>query len=200
MDYSAMAEDLLGFFDAHGIRQASVLGHSMGGKVAMRFALDHPALLESLVVADMGVQAYPAGHDQIFAALESLEPATLTNRSEAESILSGKLDDPGVVLFLLKNLTRRAEGAYRWKMNLPAIKADYANILTALEADHSFDGPTLFIRGGASNYVRDADWSAIYALFPAASLETLDGAGHWLHAEQPDAFFDAVENFLDRSA
>lgn len=198
LDYPAMAEDLAAFFEAQGIRQASVLGHSMGGKTAMRFALDHPEKLESLVVADMAPKAYPPGHDLILAALQSLDPSELESRQDAERQLSESIRDQGIRLFLLKNLTRDATEGYRWKMNLPEIVKHYPRILEGLTGSESFDGPTLFIRGGNSRYVEDADWPAIHERFPQARLETVPDAGHWLHAEQPDAFYEQVEAFLDQ--
>jgi pimeloyl-ACP methyl ester carboxylesterase len=98
--------------------------------------------------------------------------------------------------FLLKNLSRNPDGGYRWKMNLPVIQQEYSGILGFEGADFAYDGPTLFVRGGRSDYVEDADWPAIVELFPQASLQTIPGAGHWLHAEQPRAFFETVQGFL----
>jgi pimeloyl-ACP methyl ester carboxylesterase len=199
LDYPAMADDLAGFFEAQGIRQASVLGHSMGGKTAMRFALDHPDKMEALVVADMAPKVYPAGHDIILAALQSLDPEELESRHEAERILSDSITDQGIRLFLLKNLTRNGKEGFRWKMNLPEIVKHYPRILEGLSGEDSFDGPTLFIRGSKSRYVEDSDWPQIHERFPEARLDTVADAGHWLHAEQPDAFFEQVEAFLDQS-
>jgi len=191
-----MAEDLRLFFEEQGIRQATVLGHSMGGKTAMRFALDHPDLTEALIVADIAPKTYPPGHDTIFDALEKITPDQLGNRTEADEQLGRWIPDADVRQFLLKNLSRDPEGGYRWKMNLPVIQQEYAGILGFGAADFAYDGPTLFVRGGRSNYVADSDWPAIVQLFPRASLQTIPGAGHWLHAQQPRAFFEAVQAFL----
>jgi len=198
MDYGTMAEDLRSFFDQHGIRQASVLGHSMGGKTAMRFALDHPELTESLVVADIAPKLYPPGHDAIFDALQQVELSSIQNRSDAEDQLERLIPEPDVRQFLLKNLSRDLQGGYRWRMNLPVIREAYPGILGFTGADFSYDGPTLFVRGGRSRYIEDSDWAAIVALFPQASLRTIPGAGHWLHADQPRAFFETVHAFLTR--
>jgi esterase len=196
MDYSAMAADLQEFFSQQGIREATVLGHSMGGKTAMRFALDFPELTEALIVADIAPKTYPSGHDLIFEALCALKPATLRNREQAEEELSLLIDDIGVRLFLLKNLTRSKDGSYQWKMNLPVIERDYANILKGITADFPYMGPVRFIRGALSNYLKDSDWPEIAALFPEADLVDIPGAGHWLHADQPQAFFNAAQEFL----
>jgi esterase len=198
MSYALFSSDLEAFMEQHGIRQAAVLGHSMGGKTAMRFALDHPDQTEALVVADMAPKAYAAGHDQIFQALFSIDLEGLSSRSEAEEQLSLAISDPGVRLFLLKNLQRNAQGGFAWKMNLPAIHRHYAGILEPISADFPYPGPTLFIRGERSGYVREQDYPLISELFPRVEHAAVPGAGHWLHAEQPDLFFQEVEAFLDR--
>ncbi|MBI1192323.1 MAG: alpha/beta fold hydrolase [Bacteroidetes bacterium] len=197
MDYTTMAEDLRAFFEDHGIRKAAVLGHSMGGKTAMRFALDHPDLTEALIVADIAPKTYPPGHDAIFDGLKKVTPEQLADRTEAEEQLGRFIPDGDVRLFLLKNLTRNPEGGYRWKMNLPVIEQEYTDILGFEGADFAYDGPALFVRGGRSNYVEDADWPAIAELFPQASLQTIPNAGHWLHADQPRAFYEVVQRFLN---
>jgi pimeloyl-ACP methyl ester carboxylesterase len=196
MDYATMAEDLRQFFDQHGIRQASVLGHSMGGKTAMRFALDHPELTEKLVVADIAPKGYPPGHDTIFQALQQVEPASIQNRSDAEDQLERLVPEPDVRQFLLKNLSREPQGGYRWRMNLPVIQDAYPEILGFAGADFAYEGPALFVRGSLSRYIEDSDWPAIAALFPQASLQTVPDAGHWLHADQPQVFLETVQAFL----
>ncbi len=197
MNYALMAEDLKEFMSGHGIRQAAVLGHSMGGKTAMRFALDHPDMCQALMVADMAPKRYDAGHDAIFEALCSLDLSEVESRQQAEEMLGQMISDPDVRLFLLKNLSREKDGGFRWKMNLPVIREHYSEILDSVQSDFPYDGPTVFIRGGRSGYVQDSDWTDIEALFPRAKLESVKGAGHWLHAEQPDAFYDTVNRFLE---
>jgi esterase len=198
MSYELFSADLEAFMAQHGIRQAAVLGHSMGGKTAMRFALDHPDQTEALVVADMAPRAYGAGHDQIFQALLSVDLEGLSNRSDAEEQLSLAISDPAIRLFLLKNLQRLPEGGFSWKMNLPAIHRHYDSILEPIACDFAYQGPTLFVRGERSGYVREQDYPLIEELFPQVEHTAVPGAGHWLHAEQPDLFFQAVEEFLDR--
>lgn len=193
-DYPSMVEDLLEFLETHALPHAHVLGHSMGGKVAMHLALAHPARVDRLVVVDMAPRAYPPRHLEILEALGGLDLATLGSRGEIDAALARRITSRPIRQFLLKNLDFR-DGRYGWKMNLPAIHRNYAQINTLIDAGR-FDGPALFVRGGASDYVEDADLPAIRALFPHAEIVTIDGAGHWVHAERPDALAAAVLGFL----
>lgn len=195
--YKLMAEDLRDFMLREGIPQSNILGHSMGGKTAMQFALDFPEMVNKLIVVDMGVKRYDGGHDIIFDALQSVDVSLITNRQEAEIQLSKYIEDYGVKQFLLKNLTREPDGSYRWKFNLMALFDNYdANILTNITSDFPFDGETLFIRGAKSNYILDADWPQIQQLFPLATLATINDAGHWVHADQPAKLIELVRSFL----
>lgn len=195
--YKLMAEDLRDFMLREGIPQSNILGHSMGGKTAMQFALDFPEMVNKLIVVDMGVKRYDGGHDIIFDALQSVDVSLITNRQEAEIQLSKYIEDYGVKQFLLKNLTREPDGSYRWKFNLKALFDNYdANILTNITSDFPFDGETLFIRGAKSNYILDADWPQIQQLFPLATLATINDAGHWVHADQPAKLIELVRSFL----
>lgn len=195
--YQLMADDLYSFFHQHGIQSAIILGHSMGGKTAMRFALDHADMVEKLIVVDMGVKRYPAGHDTIFDALFALDLKTINSRSEAEAVLKDKLRNQGERQFILKNLTRNHDGTYSWKFNLEAIHNNYEDeILAAIESDHPFQGTALFIRGEFSSYIKNEDWDGIQALFPAARLETIEGAGHWVHADKPVQLLQTIRLFL----
>ena len=195
--YKLMAEDLRDFMLREGIPQSNILGHSMGGKTAMQFALDFPEMVNKLIVVDMGVKRYDGGHDIIFDALHSVDVSLITNRQQAEIQLSKYIEDYGVKQFLLKNLTREPDGSYRWKFNLKALFDNYdANILTNITSDFPFDGETLFIRGAKSNYILDADWPQIQQLFPLATLATINDAGHWVHADQPAKLIELVRSFL----
>ena len=196
MGYEAMTDDLLRLLEREWVHRAFVIGHSMGGKVAMHLALGHPDLVERLLVADIAPKAYPGGHEEIFRALQGLPVAELTNRPEAEELLLASIPDEAVVQFLLKNLARAEEGGFRWKMNLEAIARHYPAILAAVPADASYDRPTLFLRGERSRYILDDDLPAIREQFPASRLETIPGAGHWLHADRPALFDVAVRDFL----
>ncbi|MEM9837490.1 MAG: alpha/beta fold hydrolase [Bacteroidota bacterium] len=194
-NYPAMAEDLAAFLEQEWIHECYLLGHSMGGKTAMKFAMDYPDQVEKLVVVDMTPKKYPAGHNKIFAAMFSLDLANLSSRSEATEQLSAQLDDPGVVQFLLKNLSRIPGGGFRWKMNLDVLYRDYEEILKPIDGE-PFMGDSLFINGGKSDYVQASDLPLIQAYFSAAALVTVAEAGHWVHAEKPDQLYSIVSDFL----
>lgn len=197
MSYALMAEDLKEFMESHWIFKAHIIGHSMGGKTAMQFAADHPEMVDKLVIVDIGPQAYPGGHQEIFDALFALDLKKLDSRKEAAALLKPKIPDAGVRQFLLKNLTRDKSNGYRWKMNLPVIYENYNDILRAIEPDVHFERKTLFIRGGKSNYIRDQDIPVIKSKYPSAKVTTIEKAGHWVHAEAPEAFLQAVQAFLN---
>ncbi len=209
-DYDVMAEDIAQFMQQNWIYQARVIGHSMGGKVAMQLALSYPDLVKKLVVVDIAPKAYRNGHDDVFAALFGLDLRTLKDRKEAEQFLMQKLNnDVGTVQFLLKNLSRKPlidtpergddknvkGGSFEWKMNLQAIFDNYPYILKNVVGD-SFPKETLFIRGGQSRYIKDADTEAIHALFPKAVVEIIEGAGHWVHADKPKELYESLMRFL----
>lgn len=195
IDYSLMAEDLKNFMEDNWIYEANIMGHSMGGKVAMQFAMEYPEMLNKLVVVDMGIKQYARRHDEIYDAMLSLDVANLEGRSDALSHLSGKIDELGTVQFLMKNLSRNKEGGYRWKMNLSALHEHYENILAPIEGTN-YEGETLFLRGGVSRHVLDEDWSSIQEIFPNSKLATIDNAGHWVHADAPKELFEIVSAFL----
>ena len=201
VDYPSLAADLEEFLEDNWMHEADVLGHSMGGKVAMQYALSFPDRVRKLVVVDMGVKQFPRGHDEIFAAMRSI-PLTVAegeeplSRTQIDEILAAKIAQPGVRMFLLKNLKRNKDQGYDWKMNLDALEAGYDNILAPLTGE-PWPGEALFIRGGSSGYINDEDWAGIQALFPNARLETIAGAGHWVHAEAPDEVYRLTEEFLE---
>lgn len=199
LSYPSMAEDLSEFMEQNWIHKAHVLGHSMGGKVAMELALTYPDLVDKLVVVDIAPRPYAPGHDDVFAALFAVDLQKLESRQEAEAILEKHIDEWGVRQFLLKNLSRTKEGGFEWKMNLPVIYRDYARILEPPTENEPFEGPTLFIRGAESRYVKDEDVLRIQELFPRSTLSTVPGAGHWLHADQPEILKNMVIDFLQKN-
>jgi len=197
MNYTIMAEDVRLFMESQWIYEAIVLGHSMGGKVAMELALHHPDMVRQLLVVDIAPKSYPGGHEGIFAALLALDLSQINDRKEAEVQLREHIPEQGVRQFLLKNLSREKEGGYRWKMNLPIIHQFYQEILGNVYQEGQYEGPTLFIRGGQSRYIADEDMDVIHQLFPAATLKTVPQAGHWVHAEAPDDLHAFVLAFLE---
>jgi esterase len=194
-NYELMAGDIAGFMDRQGLPQADVLGHSMGGKAAMRLALDHPDRVRRLIVADMAPRPYAPAHREILAAMRGLDLSSAKSRADLDAALAGAIPETTVRQFLLKSVARDERG-FRWKLNLDAINRHYDELNAAIESDRPFPGPALFIRGGRSMHVLDADMEGIRRLFPAARLVTLPEAGHWVHADVPEEFARAVKEFL----
>ena len=194
--YDVMAEDVADFMAQRDLDAAHLLGHSMGGKTAMRAALEHPDQIEKLVVVDIAPKAYPPHHEPIFAALRGLELSAYESREAIDAALAEDIASWPVRQFLLKNLSLDGQGGYTWQMNLESIYASYEAISGAVDVEGIFEGPALFVRGANSDYVADDDLAAIHENFPRASLETIEGAGHWVHADQPEAFADVVLDFL----
>jgi esterase len=194
-DYATMVSDLKEFIDDQKLEQPVILGHSMGGKTAMNFALAHPDSLSKLIVVDIAPRYYDLEHYTILKGLNAIPIDTITSRNEADEVLAGYVHESDVRQFLLKNLQRKAEGGFSWKINLPLITEQLANIGVDMQYPGKFEKPTLFIRGKRSNYVRDSDLDRIKAVFPQASLETME-TGHWVQAEKPQEFVELVMNWL----
>ena len=193
--YPAMAGDLAETVAAHGGR-ADVLGHSMGGKAAMVLALSEPARVRRLIVADIAPVAYSHSQMAYVRAMQAVELAGITRRSQGDAALAARdVPEPALRAFLLQSLAIE-EGRASWKLNLDALAAEMPAIMGFPETPAIFAGPTLFLTGANSDYVRPAHWPRIEALFPSAERRTLPGAGHWLHADQPGAFIAAVDDFL----
>lgn len=194
-DYATMVSDLKEFIDDQNLEQPVILGHSMGGKTAMNFALAHPGSLSKLIVVDIAPRYYDLEHYTILKGLNAIAIDTLASRNEADEALAAYVPEVDVRQFLLKNLQRKAEGGFSWKINLPLITQQLANIGVDLQYPGKFDKPTLFIRGRRSNYVRDSDLDRIKEVFPQATLETME-TGHWVQAEKPQEFVDLVMKWL----
>ena len=197
--YAAMAGDLGGAVRELCGGRAAVLGHSMGGKAAMALALTEPGLVSSLIVADIAPVAYAHSHEGYIAAMQGVDLSRVTRRGEADPMLAEAVPEAALRAFLLQNLVIEG-GVARWRLNLDAL-ARGMGALTAWPDDlarRRFDGPALFLRGGASDYAGAQTEGAIRAQFPAAEIETVPGAGHWLHAEAPEAFATAVTGWLAR--
>jgi esterase len=193
--YEAMAGDLADTVATYGGR-ADVLGHSMGGKAAMVLALTHPDCVRRLVVADIAPVAY--GHTQLdyVRALQAVDLAAVTRRSDADAALADRVPDRGLRAFLLQSLAI-SDGRAGWKLNLAALAEQMPRIMGFPDVGAPFVGPALFVTGATSDYVRPEHWLRIRALFPGAERREIPGAGHWLHADAPAAFADAAAAFLD---
>ncbi len=193
--YEAMVEDLNFFLKQHDIIKPDILGHSMGGKVAMFFAVKYPDLINKLIVVDIAPKRYPVHHDVILEGLKAIDIKNIRSRQEADEALADYVDNAGIRQFLLKNL-KRTDNGFTWKMNLDVIYNQIANVGAGLNEDDRFTHETLFVRGALSQYILDEDVPDIARHFPQFTLVTIQGASHWVHAEKPDELAATIEDFL----
>jgi pimeloyl-ACP methyl ester carboxylesterase len=196
MNYSLMAGDMNEFMASRGLATAVVIGHSMGGKTAMQFALQFPGRVDKLVITDMAPRAYAPAHEKIFAALLALDLTSFSNRPEIEDALAPEIPDLVLRRFLLKNLGRDSAGEFFWKINLRGIVENYSRLREPLAGPVPFAGPALFMRGGKSDCINPEDEPLMRELFPHSEIQTIAGAGHWVHADQPEEFMKRVLKFL----
>lgn len=194
--YAAMAEDLKELIAQQNIVNPLLVGHSMGGKTVLQFAALYPNDFAKMAIVDISPKAYIGNHEQILAGLNAIDLAKLTNRNEADSILATYEPDFGVRQFLLKNLYREENGAFAWRMNLKLLTETYQNILQAIQFKQTSSKPVIFIRGAKSDYITDKELPALQLLFPKMQLQTIPDAGHWVQAEQPAAFAEALLAFM----
>jgi len=199
-DLSRMADVLRRWMDGEGLARASLVGHSLGGKVAMQYALEAPARVASLVVADIAPVEYPARHDEVFAALAAVADGHCADRAAAAGVMAKHLREEEVVEFLLASLQRGADGAMAWRFDRRGIESAYPALRAAPAGGSTYPGPVLFIQGGDSDYILKRHRRAITTLFPAATVTVMTGCGHWLNAQQPERFNAIVRRFLDREA
>lgn len=194
--YEVMATDVNLFFEEHQIEKAHIIGHSMGGKAAMQFAISFPEKILKLIIVDIAPKKYGREHDVIFNSLAQLDLAQINNREDADAKLAIHISDFAVRQFLLKNLDRNPDGSFSWKMNLGALINNYESISNPLMSEHSIQVPAFVIRGEKSQYVADEDRAIFQKIFPNTQFITIPSAGHWVHAEAPDAFYAAVHAAL----
>lgn len=197
MAYPVLAHDVLETLAAAGIERTSILGHSLGGKTAMELALSRPRHVERLIVVDIAPIPYERRHDRELEALHALDLEQVSSRGDADRALAEAIPNPAIRQFLLKNLVRTEDG-YSWRMPLDTIYREYADIAAAPASPGPFDGPTLFIRGGNSDYITDDSEPAIHERFPNARIETIPDAAHWVHVDAPEAFLGLVREFLGK--
>ncbi|EPR71236.1 putative esterase/lipase ybfF [Winogradskyella psychrotolerans RS-3] len=195
-DYELMAEDLKHYCDDNNLNDIVLLGHSMGGKTAMLFAAKYPELVSKLIVADISPRYYPVHHDAILEGLSSLDFSEIKSRGEADDALSNYVHEDGTRMFLLKNLYWIEKGQLALRMNLDVLKENVSEVGEALPIHATFQKDTLFLRGDRSEYIGDADEAIIHRHFPNSKLITISKSGHWLHAENPKEFYEAVMNFI----
>ena len=195
--YDLMAEDVHRLIEELNLKKIILLGHSMGAKVAMTFAQQHPNLLDKLILVDMGIKEYPMHHQHILAGIHGLNLATYKTRGEAEHDLEKYIDNQSVRQFLLKNLYWKSKGELAWRMNVTSLEDNLLEILRPLP-NHVVLTNTLFIRGELSNYILDEDIPEMENVFPDSEFETILGAVHWLHAEAQEEFIHVVLGFCLR--
>ncbi len=195
-DYQVMAQDLTQFMEEQGLEKTHLLGHSMGGKTAMTLALNHPEKVDRLIVVDIAPRYYRVHHQSILDGLNAIDLDKLQSRNQADDILSEYVEEKGTRQFLLKSLGRNGEGKFIWKINLPIITEKIENVSQPIVSDRIFDRPALFVTGANSRYVQDKDKADIEKLFPNSNIIKIKNAGHWIHAEQPEAVIKTVQAFL----
>lgn len=196
ISYDLMAEDLKKLVDELNLTNFTLMGHSMGGKTALRFTQLYPEHINKLIVVDMGIKEYPMHHELILEGLNSLDLDKVDSRSDAEDVMSKHIDNVGVRQFLLKNLYWVKKGKLGWRINIPVLEEKMPEILKAIPTSPKVEVDTLFIYGGQSNYILDEDKSAIRDVFTKAKFIELKEAGHWIHAETPELFLRTVEGYL----
>ncbi|MCL6274971.1 alpha/beta fold hydrolase [Muricauda sp. 2012CJ35-5] len=196
-DYQLMAQDVLHYMYINNLDSAAIIGHSMGGKTAMQLATSHPEVINKLLVADISPKYYPPHHQPIIDALGHLDFDIINSRKQADEVLSKYLSEFGTRQFLLKNLYWAEPGKLGLRLNYSVLKDKMDEIGESIDTNATFDGPTLFLRGDRSEYILPNDYTEIKRHFPKADIQTIEKAGHWLHAENPSQFFDKSIAFLN---
>ncbi|MBQ4839635.1 alpha/beta fold hydrolase [Pseudoalteromonas luteoviolacea] len=196
MNYQVMAEDILSLINHFGLNKATLVGHSMGGKVAMQVAMLDEQKVEKLVVLDIAPVKYHSRHDTIIRALNQVSQQTPTSRSEADKVMSEYIEELGVRQFLLKSLAKNEQGALEWRFNLPIIEQNYSQIIENIDTPRTCLCDTLFIKGNNSDYILPEHKGAIVSAFAKARAKIIQGAGHWLHAEKPEAVNRSIIDFI----
>lgn len=197
MSYDLMAQDLANLIKHSGVSEAIVMGHSMGGKTAMRFAQIYPELTKALILVDIAPKDYPAGHTNYFKAFESIDFSEITSRKHADEEFMKYESNEGVRQFLLKNITPTDSG-YKLKLNIPVIKEAYEEIIGPFEIHRSYEGPVLVVKGDNSGYIKLEDAEKFYSIYPNCEIEIINNAGHWVHADNPADFIKSIANFIKK--
>lgn len=195
-NYQVMTNDVLEYCVEHNLENVAIIGHSMGGKVAMLFATTYPEKVDRLIVADIGPKYYSPHHQDILAGLNAVDFSKKPDRTQVDEILKTFIPDFGTRQFLMKSLYWEEPGQLAFRFNLQVFNAQIEQIGAELPSNAIFEKPTLFIRGGNSNYIKDEDFETIVSHFPSAEFQTIPNVGHWLHAENPTLFFEKTSFFL----
>ncbi len=195
-NYEVMVQDVLEYVNDKNLDKFILLGHSMGGKVAMNFACDYPERVGKLLVADISPREYAPHHQDVMEALNAVDFSAVTSRKEIEDMMSKYIKDFGTLQFLMKNVHRVTSDSFGFRFNLEAFNNDESVIGEALSLDKKYSGKTLFLKGGRSKYIQESDYNDIQNHFPNSIIETVSNSGHWLHAENPNEFFIKVNDFI----
>ena len=198
MTYPIMSDDLCELLEDEGLPEAHVIGHSLGGKVAMQFAITHPDRVTKLIIVDIAPKGYPASQRPILAALEKLELKSFRTFGEIDAALAPAIPEISVRQFLMKNIARVPSGGFQWRIDLASIAKNYDELIKPISAAGPYDKPALFVRGGRSDYIAETDQPSIQAIFTHAEFVTIATAGHWVHAEAPDEFLQNLTAFLNK--
>ncbi|MDB2384712.1 alpha/beta fold hydrolase [Endozoicomonas sp.] len=196
MSYTQMAADIIEYMDDKQLDSVDLVGHSMGGKIAMSIALQTPERIRKLVVMDIAPVTYDRKHDNVLDGLSAINLQGLKKRSDAEAFLALYIDEKDIRQFLLKNLYRDDKGQYQWRVNLNAIKHHYHEIMKGQSADTPFEGETLFLKGADSDYILPSHREHVLSVFPRATVKMIAGTGHWLHAQKPELVSRFINRFL----
>lgn len=197
--YELMVEDLKNYMESYELQHVYILGHSMGGKVAMLFATMYPEFVNKMIIADIGPKFYPRHHDSILEGLAAVDFTQQKSRNDIEEVLKRYIPEVGIRQFLLKNVYWKSKDALSYRFNLESFIENLDEIGVALPAMTVFDGPVLFLKGENSGYIAAHDEPLIKAHFPEATIATVKNAGHWLHAENPNDFYSYVVRFLEEN-
>lgn len=199
-DYPILSKDIDDFIKQHLITNPIVIGHSMGGKVAMNYALHIQNNIDKLIVVDMGIKKFSDHHKKILDVLSSVNPNDFFSCNDFENYLSQNVHDFWIEQLMLKNLNRRNDNSFEWKFNLENIKQNFNSILEEIISEHSFEKPTMFIRGELSDYINVKDIPEIKKIFPRSIFKTIAGASHLVHADKPKEFLETLMNFIDNDS
>ena len=199
-NYYALVDDLMEFIEDHEIHNPIILGHSMGGKVAMRFALENPSAVDKLIVIDISPRAYDKSdtHITLIKAMKSVNFTKVKGRDDVEAQLSHQINNPRIIQFLMKNLYWKEKGLLDWKINLDAICDNIEALFLEGVPEYQYEKACLFVRGGLSPYVNNEDIALIRHYFPAADIQCIPNATHWVHADAPDELCSILSSFLDK--
>ena len=198
-NYLALTDDLHDFIEEHGIKDPILLGHSLGGKVAMRFTLENPQMVKRLVVVDISLKAYPPRkqHLRIIDAMRAVDPSQIESRQDANKKFENLIPEMRLRQFVLKNLHRTSHNGFEWRLNVEGIASNLYEMFDGIDVDETYTKPTLFIKGGNSDYIVLEDFPHIRKNFPRAEIITIDGTSHWVQVEAPERFYQLTSGFMN---